>query len=51
MVNHPNLPVRRLYEVVQSCDQARKIFHANHVEKDKLDYMFKLVRSEMYMNE
>lgn len=44
IIDNPDVPVRLLYEDVQACNVARDIFHAHHVELDKISYMFKLLR-------
>jgi hypothetical protein len=47
IIENPDAPVRLLYEDVQTCTVARDIFHGNHVELDKISYMFKLLRKTM----
>ena len=44
IIANPDVPVRLLYEDVHACGVARDIFHAHHVELDKISYMFKLLR-------
>lgn len=39
-------PVRKLYDDVHKCSEARNIFHQHHTDLDRLAYMYKIVRNE-----
>ena len=44
LARYPNLPVRHLYNTIHSCSEARDLFHINHVDLDKLSYIYKKER-------
>lgn len=47
MLENKQLPVRCLYEKVQTCDVARDIFHEHHVPLDRIDYMYKKIKKTL----
>ena len=49
MKKNRDKPLRTMYEYIQTCQRARCIFHAHHVDLDKLAYIFKEFKKTLFV--